>query len=296
MMLSETPHKPFEKIHIDIFTIENTKFLTIVDAFTKFGQAIELKSKNSIDILNALINYFSYYGTPETISSDQGLEFHNHVIDELLQAHKIKIHFTTPNHPESDGIIERFHSTIIEQIRILKSRYKEPLSQLVPYAVIAYNNTIHSSTNLTPLELTLGHTKLRDPFDLYYDKQMYSEYVHNHKEKLNLLYNKVRDKIIYTKGKVVESKNKNANNPFKEGQVVYETSYKFKRNKTGEKFSGPYKIKQLLPGNKAIIQKINKNNELTAGRTVHLKNLRQPIVTDSQSSSPRPSTSRELPR
>lgn len=282
MMLTDTPFRPFEKIHLDIYTLENTKFLTVVDAFTKLGQAIELNSKNAVDIFHALLDYFSFYGTPLLISSDQGMEFFGHMIKELLETHKINIHFTTAHHPDSDGIIERFHSTIAEHCRILRAQSKEPIGIIMKYAIIGYNNSIHSTTKLTPLELTFGHTKLKDPLDILYDKQMYSDYLQKHKEKLALVYDKVHADISTHKNIIVEKINENTKNPFKVGQTVYEKSYKYARNKSGPKFSGPFIITKLLPGNKALIQKMEGNkSKQNVGRTVHLKNLRQPIVTGS---------------
>lgn len=90
---------------------------------------------------------------------------------------------------------------------------------------------------------------------------------------------------ICKKNKIVKKINENTRNPFKIGQTVFERCYKYARNKSGPKFSGPFIITKLLPGNKALIQKVEGNkSKQNIGRTVHLKNLRQPIVTGSSSS------------
>lgn len=47
---------------------------------------------------------------PRQIMSDNGLEFKN-------ELHKIRIRCISSQHPESNDLIERFHSTLIKHIR-----------------------------------------------------------------------------------------------------------------------------------------------------------------------------------
>ena len=50
---------------------------------------------------------------PSVIHSDQGREFENHLMQELCLlcgAHKT---WTTPYHPASDGLVERFNRTLL---------------------------------------------------------------------------------------------------------------------------------------------------------------------------------------
>ena len=54
----------------------------------------------------------SSFGMPSVIHSDQGREFENKVMQELCLlcgSHKTR---TTPYHPESDGLVERFNRTL----------------------------------------------------------------------------------------------------------------------------------------------------------------------------------------
>ena len=97
--------------------------MTLVDAFTKFAQAIPIEGKTAINVSNALIKYFSSFGIPEKLILDNAREFNNETVKEILNLHKIKIHFTTPYHHDSNGIVERFHSSIIELLRIPLETY-----------------------------------------------------------------------------------------------------------------------------------------------------------------------------
>lgn len=109
LVLTETPSKPFEILHTDIFKFNNRIYLTIVDKFSKLGQAYEMRSTTATEACDALICLFSYYGIPTKIITDNGREFSNETLKDILKMHNIKIHFTTPLHHESNSPLERFH-------------------------------------------------------------------------------------------------------------------------------------------------------------------------------------------
>ena len=145
---------------------------------------------------------------PKQIISDNGSEFQNEVVDGLLKTYNIKIHFTTPYHHESNSPIERLHSTLIEHIRILReSDPNADVTKLMAYAIIAFNNTIHSSTKFTPYELVLGHTDCRDPMDLI-PSHVYTEYLNNDKNNTHALYNIITELSKEHKQKTIDKINK----------------------------------------------------------------------------------------
>lgn len=281
LLTTNTPSKPFQILHIDIFHFENQSFLTIMDKFSKLGQAYPCV-KTAKSITDKLLQYFSCYGTPEAITSDRGTEFNNELVKEFLGMQKIKIHFTTPGHHESNSPVERFHSTLIEHLRILKEKDKtKPVTELIPYAIIAYNSSIHTITKMTPFELTFGHTNSRDPFDLI-PTTFYTEYASAHKDKLDSLYKTIHDKMSQEKQNLIEKRNENikTQHKFEINQKVFKKVEA--RNKKSNKFIGPYYIIELLSNNKAKI----KNPKKKKFEIIHLKELKPvSVITDSGSPS-----------
>ena len=109
------------------------------------------------------------------------------------------------------------------------------------YAIIAYNNSIHSTTKYTPFELTFGHTNLWDPCNLI-ESSFYNDYVNNHKDKVKRLYKKVAEKTEHNKKKTIEKHNTFGPEQyqFKSGQIVYKCNNKKNKKDNIEKHSENY--------------------------------------------------------
>lgn len=148
------PIRPFQIVHIDIFIATPNMYLTAVDKFSKFGIMIPIKSRNIIDLRNALTKLISRYKKPENIISDNEPALKSSEIRALLESLKIKTYYTPVNRSETNAIVERFHSTIAEIYRLKKPEHAN-LSQkeVFQIAVSLYNDTIHSTTKLKPSEV-----------------------------------------------------------------------------------------------------------------------------------------------
>lgn len=194
-----TADKPFEKLHIDLLSLEQTKILTIIDSFSKFAVAYVIKDKNAITVLNKLIKYFTHFTTPKEITSDNGLEFNNKTIQNYLALRHIDIHYISIDNPKSNGIVERFHSSLVEHMRIINQNpiiKTLQLKERLNYALIAYNNSIHSTTKRTPLEIVFGQiseTNLK-PEEIQID-----EYLQKHAEILKQINKQVKSNIEQNK-------------------------------------------------------------------------------------------------
>lgn len=253
LILTETPSKPFEIIHIDTFIIGKQKFLTILDKFSKYGQALP-HFGTAISVCQQLVFFFSFYGIPKLIVSDNGTEFKNEILDSLLKLHNIKIHFTTPHHHESNSPVERLHSTLIEHIRILRETDdKTDIISLMPYAIIAYNSTIHSNTNYTPFELVSGHTNSRDPM-LLIPSHVFGEYINTHQNNTKALYDKIQQESKERKQKIIDKINESkTNQKLILGSKVYK-KLETRSGKLKNKFTGPFTLTKILENNKIEIE------------------------------------------
>lgn len=212
------PFKPFEIVHMDLFTAHNEKYLTFVDAFSKYGQAYHLRDGTAVSVLQALLSFCTHHGLPMTIVTDQGTEFTNQLFSEFTRLHRITHHKTLAHAPNDNGIIERFHSTLLEHLRILRLQKRdEPVINLMPYAIIAYNSSIHSFTKCRPYDIITGHFDPRDPLDIDLTEQLMQNYVQDHREQMKKVYELINESSLANRTTIIEKRNRN-----REPEVEYQ--------------------------------------------------------------------------
>ena len=94
---------------------------------------------------------------PSVIHSDQGSEFENHLMQELfllLGAHTTTR--TTPYHPASDGLVERFNRTLLMMLAMFAVEHQDYWDDLLPAVMMAYRSSVHESTGFSPYWLMFG--------------------------------------------------------------------------------------------------------------------------------------------
>ena len=135
----------------------NRYVLVMVDFFSRWMETCPLSDKTAISVANAFFsNIVCRFGMPSVIHSDQGREFENKVLHELCilgGSHKTK---TTPYHPESDGLVERFNRTLLMMLAMFASGHKDDWDDLLPPVMMAYRSSVHESTGFSPYRLMFG--------------------------------------------------------------------------------------------------------------------------------------------
>lgn len=203
------PTKPFEVVHLDLFTAQNEKYLTLVDAFSKYAQAYHLRDSTALSVIQALMIFCTHHGVPLTITTDNGPEFTNQLFSEFVRLHKIQHHKVLAHSPNDNGMVERFHSTILEHLRILKlEKRNEPVINLMPYAILAYNSSIHSFTKCRPIDLITGHFDPRDPLDIDLREHLLQQYLQEHKKRMTHVFDLINETSLHHRTELTENRNK----------------------------------------------------------------------------------------
>ena len=101
---------PMDMVAIDILsglptaTDGSTCILVVVDYMTKWAEAFPLPNEEAHTCMSALYNgFFSRFGMPTQLHSDQGRNFESKLVAELVKLTGIRRTRTTPFHPRSDG-------------------------------------------------------------------------------------------------------------------------------------------------------------------------------------------------
>ncbi|CAF1521262.1 unnamed protein product [Rotaria sp. Silwood1] len=160
---------------------------------------------------NAIFKEFiCHYGVPKAIITDQGISFKNQLmqsISKLISYHHI---FCTLYHPQSNGQVERFNATFVTQLAKLTDDELNNWDEYLCLIIFAYNTGVHSTTNMTPFELTFGrkpNLPIDNPptsFTFHHPNDYFEQLVRNLEYfrgtvKQNILRQQQQSKICYNR-------------------------------------------------------------------------------------------------
>ena len=163
---------PMERVHLDILgpfqtsRAGNKYLLVMVDQFTKWIEIEPLPEQSSERIAKASVDrFFSHFGYPNTIHTDQGRNFDGELFRSLCQLLHVTKTRTTPYRPSSNGQVERYNRTILQTIRAFLQMELNQWDEQIQLVAAAIRATVNRSTGFTPNMLMLGK-EVRLPLDL----------------------------------------------------------------------------------------------------------------------------------
>ena len=129
--------------------------LVTIDNFSKFGWTIPLKNKNAQTIKDSFENILTNSKRkPNLVESDRGKEFYNNIFQDFLNKNDIKLY--SRNSSYGAVFAERFNRTIRDLLKkIVFENGDAKWIDILPTITKQYNNRIHSSTKLTPIQASL---------------------------------------------------------------------------------------------------------------------------------------------
>lgn len=272
-----TPERPFTNLMLDTVHMSNYHIYLIVDTFSKKIFTYYTNSYNSVETMKAIKKYLVYFPKPKTITCDNGREFDNNLFKDFMKYLEIEIHFTTPNHPNSLGLLNRTSSSLLEILRLINLENKEDNEEdKLEQAVVAYNNSLNQDLKMTPNEITFGITN-----EMFNETPEIQEYlVHDYHKKLRQLHEATKSSIKQNKEKIIGKLNEQRENMeipedvFIQQQRKKKTDPKFQKGKfIDEKFQGKNKKKK---------------------KKLHPDQIKRPKKTRKKKSINKPSTSKTL--
>jgi transposase InsO family protein len=256
MEITTTSSHPFQRLFLDVVgpfpsTVNGNKYiLTLEDDLTKFIQAYPMANHEAETVAQCLTHHISLFGIPRTIISDNGSEFIADIIKRLARLFKFHHTFISFYHPQSNGALERTHSTVKEYFRHYVNSDQTNWDTFLPTNVLAYNTAVHTSTRFTPFELIFGNKCLlptsvtQDPAFRY----TYNDYVDHLQQRLNANFQTARNNQIASKNKSKLYYDKKVHprpRKFKVGDKVYLRNEKAKpglSRKLSSPFLGPFTV------------------------------------------------------
>uniref|UniRef100_A0A3P9M6S3 Gypsy retrotransposon integrase-like protein 1 n=1 Tax=Oryzias latipes TaxID=8090 RepID=A0A3P9M6S3_ORYLA len=162
---------PFSRIAMDIVgPLERSSaghkyILVVCDYATRYPEAFPLKRIKARQIVNCLIQLFSRVGIPCEIITDQGTNFTSNLLKDVYRLLGIRGVKTSPYHPQTDGLVERFNKTLKSMLRKFVNDTGSDWDQWLPFLMFAYREVPQASTGFSPFQLMYGHP-VRGPLDV----------------------------------------------------------------------------------------------------------------------------------
>ena len=158
--LIPVPAQRFSHIHIDLVgplpaSGDFTHIFTVVDRSTRWPVAVPMSSTSTAACAAALFSgWVAAHGVPAVITSDRGPQFTSSVWAALCDLLGIAHAQTTAYHPQSNGLVERFHRRLKEALRARAASSGWHLH--LPWVLLGLRANVKSDGSVSPAELVYG--------------------------------------------------------------------------------------------------------------------------------------------
>ncbi|KAG1955346.1 gag-pol fusion protein [Pimephales promelas] len=277
---------PFERIGVDIVgpverSQKGNRFILVVcDYATRYPEAYPLRDVTAKQIAAALLNFFSHVGIPKVVLTDQGPNFMSRTLKQVYQLLGIKRVRTTPYHPQTDGLVERFNQTLKGMLKKFVSENGKDWDKWLPYLLFAYREVPQASTGFSPFELLFAH-QIRGPLDVLRDsweandkptKQNILSYILKMREKLQLASTQARESVQESQVKQkIWYDQKARSRTFQAGEQVL-LLLPTSENRLLAKWQGPYQVRKKVGPVTYEIEMPSRNKPL---QTFHINMLKK---------------------
>ena len=154
------PQHRFDHIHVDLVgplppSNGFTHLLTVVDRFSRWPEAIPLNDTTTASCAQALaFHWIARFGIPIDMSSDRGPQFTSQLWKSIAQLLGTQLHHTTAYHPQSNGLVERFHRHLKSGLR---ARLTGPNWTLeLPWVLLGIRTVPREDLGCSSAELVYG--------------------------------------------------------------------------------------------------------------------------------------------
>ena len=133
--------------------------LTIIDHLTGWPEAFPIPDKSSDTIVSTFINqYLPVHMCPRYILSDNGMEFKNQLMDQVLQQLEIDHIFSTPYHLQSNRKLEGFNKYLKPTLKKLCKNDTSNWNKYINQVLKSYRVTLNLATAEMPFFWSMEET------------------------------------------------------------------------------------------------------------------------------------------
>ena len=143
-----TPELPWHMVATDLFEVKNSKYLLLVDFYSRFPVLHKLSSTTSKVLVQEMKTVFTELGVPNIIVSDRGPQHTSAEFKDFTKQWQIEHRVSSPRNPQSNGMAERCVQTM--KSSLIKTMEE---GENVDLALLTYKTTPLSHRLPLPAEL-----------------------------------------------------------------------------------------------------------------------------------------------
>ena len=151
--------------------------MVIVDRFTKVAHFIPTyKTLTGEEAAKLFLSHVvKLHGFPEELVTDRDIRFQSKFWQTIQHILGAQLSYSSANHPESDGQLERTIQTVNRLLRSYTHNDPTNWVELLPMLEFSYNSTYHSAIKTTPFTADIGRNPTVPPFQSAYqfDRQSF---------------------------------------------------------------------------------------------------------------------------
>ena len=159
---SQPVNLPWDILQVDLITSfevceDGSRYILVtICTFTSFVLLQALPDKSAVTVADALWRTFAIFGPPKTLQSDNGTEFLNEIVQQLIEAHGIEHRLIAAYAPRMNGHIERMVAVVSTLVRKLAHETGRPWSTLLPTTQLMLNSKTRHLTGMAPFSMLIN--------------------------------------------------------------------------------------------------------------------------------------------
>jgi transposase InsO family protein len=159
-------YAPMAIISVDTFgplpedSVGNKFVITIVDTFTRYVELYAITDTTAEKAVRPLLDHIGRYGCPQAIQSDNGSQFVNELIAELIRIVGTEHIRTLQYSKEENAIVERANKEALRHLRALVFSVGTHVDWSLRLGLVSriLNSTVHESIGCNPASLLYGNS------------------------------------------------------------------------------------------------------------------------------------------
>ena len=245
--------------------------ITAIGVFSRYAFAYPVSNPTAVNTAKVIIHIMTRHAYLSTvIITDKGNVFVSQVIHEVAEILGINLKHATTKHAQTIGVLERAHATIKTSLKMASGEYRKQWHKYLPFAILNYNTTYHSSIDCEPSRVFHGrvpHNILDHKLGLRFNPNIAptTDFAEELLRRTKILYDKTKKNVMQSYIKYKRYYNKKAKaSPLKEKDYCFILQPKADHQGSKIPFRdfrlvGPYIVEKVLPNNNYIVRKLNTN-------------------------------------